>query len=76
MDGGPGMKRGVPLVPCANEATRTPLRRAGVRRMSKGTEPSAAVPAAAIVRDVLTHLAREGARRMLAMALEDEVAAW
>lgn len=44
--------------------------------MSEGTEPSAAVPASTIVHDVLTQVAREGARRMLAIALEDEVAGY
>lgn len=44
--------------------------------MSQGTEQGAQAPAATIVRDVLTELAREGARRMLAQALEEEVAAY
>ena len=44
--------------------------------MSKGTEVVALAPAPRVVRDVLTEIAREGARKMLAKALEDEVAAY
>lgn len=44
--------------------------------MDKGTQVGAVAPAPQVVRDVLTEIAREGARRMLATALEDEVAAY
>ncbi|MCG3132932.1 MAG: IS256 family transposase ISCysp27 [Planctomycetes bacterium] len=44
--------------------------------MSKGTEQGAQAPAATVVRDVLTEIARAGAKKMLAQALEDEVAAY
>ena len=44
--------------------------------MSQGTEVVALAPAPQVVRDVLTEIAREGARKMLAKALEDEVAAY
>jgi transposase-like protein len=44
--------------------------------MQEGTQPSAVSPAPQVVRDVLTAIAREGARRMLAAALEDEVAGY
>lgn len=42
--------------------------------MEKGTKTGAAAPAPMVVRDVLTEIAREGARKMLAAALEEEVA--
>lgn len=44
--------------------------------MSKGTQVGAEAPAPQVVRDVLTAIAREGARKMLATALEDEVTAY
>jgi transposase-like protein len=44
--------------------------------MQEGTQSSGQAPAREVVRDVLTEIAREGARKMLAKALEDEVAAY
>ena len=44
--------------------------------MQKGTEPTGQAPATLVVRDVLTEIARAGARKLLAQALEDEVAAY
>ena len=44
--------------------------------MQEGTQSSGQAPAPQVVRDVLTEIAREGARKMLARALEDEVAAY
>src|SRR5207248_2806513 len=76
VDGGGGTKSGVPWWPCANEVHQTPQRGAGVRRVEKGTEMPGQAPATLVVRDVLTQLAREGARKMLAQALDDEVAAY
>ena len=42
--------------------------------MEKHTESVAVAPAPKVVRDVLTEIARQGARKMLATALEEEVA--
>lgn len=44
--------------------------------MWKGTEPGAEGPAGEVARDVVTRIAKEGARQMLAQALEYEVAAY
>ena len=44
--------------------------------MEPATQPSGHAPAPQVVRDVLTEIARAGARKMLAQALEDEVAAY
>ena len=44
--------------------------------MQETTQPTGQAPAGEVVRDVLTEIARAGARKMLAQALEDEVAAY